>query len=106
MAMTKRKIKDLNSLDREIQRLRMHKLALENELDRNMGKLRKNYGSMVLNSVFSQFSPASNNIWVSLISRILENEKLRSGLHTLVDKMTDKVGDGVNFATQKLFHRK
>jgi len=104
--MGKQKIHDLESLDREILRLRLHKAAIEKSLDENVGKLKKNYGSMVLNSVFSQFSPASSNIWISLIGRILENDKLRNGMQTLADKVSDKVGDGVQFATQKLFHRK
>jgi hypothetical protein len=104
--MAKAKITDLKSLDREILALRSRKLALEGQLDVNVGKLRKGYGQMVLNSVFSQFNPASNNIWVALIGRLLENDRLKSGLNNLVDAVSNKVGEGVNMATQKLFHKK
>ena len=104
--MAKAKIKDLESLDREILRLRARQVALEGQIDMNVNKLRKGYGSMILNSVFSQFNPASNNIWVSLIARLLDNEKLKSGLGTLVDAVSDKVGQGASFAAQKFFHKK
>ena len=75
-------------------------------LEQLFGKLRRNYGSMVMNAVFSQINPASNNIWVSLIGRVLENDKLRSGMNNLVDAVSNKVGDGVNAVSQKLFHKK
>jgi hypothetical protein len=104
--MAKPTIQDLESLDREILRLRARKLALEGQLDMSVSKLRKGYGQMILNSVFSQFNPASNNIWVSLIARLLDNDKLKSGLNSLVDAVSDKVGQGANFAAQKLFHKK
>jgi len=101
-----KKIHDMAGLDREIARLRLRQQHLETGLDENFGKLRKNYGSMVMNAVFSQFNPASNNIWASLIGRVLENDRIRSGMNNLVDAVTNKVGDGVNAVTQKLFHKK
>jgi hypothetical protein len=104
--MAKSKITDLESLDREILRLRGRQTALEGQLDMSINKLRTGYGSMILNTVFSQFNPASNNIWVSLIGRLLENDRLKSGLGTLVDAVSDKVGQGASFAAQKLFHKK
>ena len=101
-----KKIHDMAGLDREIDRLRTRQKQLETRLDENFGKLRKNYGSMVMNAVFSQFNPASNNIWASLIGRVLENEKIRTGMNNLVDAVTNKVGEGVNAVTQKIFHQK
>ena len=101
-----KKIQDIAGLDREIIRLTARKQQLESNLDQNFGKLRKNYGSMVMNAVFSQFNPASNNIWASLIGRVLDNEKIRSGMNNLVDAVTNKVGDGVNAVSQKLLHKK
>ncbi len=101
-----KKINNMAGLDREIARLKDKQQQLETRLDENFGKLRRNYGSMVMNAVFSQINPASNNIWVSLIGRVLENDKLRSGMNNLVDAVSNKVGDGVNAVSQKLFHKK
>lgn len=101
-----KKIHDMAGLDREIARLQARQHQLEAGLNENFGKLRRNYGSMVMNAVFSQFNPASNNIWAALIGRVLENEKIRSGMNNLVDAVSNKVGEGVNAVSQKLFHRK
>ena len=106
--MTTGKIKNLDSLEKEIYRLKLRQKELEHSLDKNIMGLKKNAGSMALNSIMGSglastiSSPAG--FWDALLTRILQSKKIQDGVWKLVDNVSEKIGDGIDKVASKL-HR-
>jgi hypothetical protein len=99
-------VKNLNTLEKEIYRLKMRSKEIEKSLDGNIESLRENYGSMAMNSFFGQKKSSSSNFWASLTARILESEKLQNSFSKLAESLADKIGEGISHAADKIFHKK
>jgi hypothetical protein len=99
------KIRNLESLDSEIYRLKLRSKEIEHSLDKNIMGLRKNAGSMAINSFMQSGliqGVASGNFWTNLVFRLFQSKKLQDGLGKLVDNLTDKIGDGIDKVASKL----
>jgi hypothetical protein len=73
-------------------RRRIHNIQ---SLNRSIfSNLKGNYFNMTLNSIFgSRKSPT--HFWASLVTRIMESEKLQHGIGDLVTKAADKIGEAL-----------
>ena len=104
--MTTGKISNLDTLEKEIYRLKLRQKEIEHNLDKNVMGLKKNAGSLVLNSILgvglasTMASPAG--FWNALVMRVLESPKLQNGLGKLVDNVTEKLGDGIEKVASKI----
>lgn len=112
--MSATKITGVVSLEKEILRLKFRQKELEKNLDDNVLGLRKMAGSMAINSIvgttlgsaFSSFTSSPGNFWANMIMRLLQNEKLQTGVHKLVDGLTDKISTGMDKVAGKLRRNK
>jgi len=105
--MAHQQINNLLTLNKEIQRLTLRQKEIEDQLDKNVIGLKDNFGSMAFHtfigsSLGSFFANSTGNIWGSLIARIFQSTKLQSGLHKLVDGISDKLGDGIDSIASKI----
>ena len=105
MSLRKKNIRNLASLEKEIQRLRGEAKSMEKEMDDNMSYLQQNYSSMLMNSVLPE-TAGYKGIPGTLIHLILQHEKLRDAIARLAEHLLDKVSDGLEFVTEKIFTRK
>jgi hypothetical protein len=103
--MSNSKIRNLDTLEKEIYRLKLRQKEIEHTLDNNVMGLKKNYGSMVRNSIMGGSIlagiAAPTHFWSNLIVRLLENKKLQDGAGKLVDNLTEKIGDGISHFASK-----
>ncbi|OQY95555.1 MAG: hypothetical protein B6D37_05125 [Sphingobacteriales bacterium UTBCD1] len=103
------KIKNLDSLEKEIYRLRLEAKNYEGKLEENLDHLQKNYASMTFNTVFSR-SPdkesGKERIKEKIFSSIWENERIRSGIDKIIGHLADRASEGIESLIDKILHRK
>ncbi len=105
MVSTKRNIRDLRSLEKEISRLRQEAKNMEKELDDNMSYLQQNYSSMMMRSILPD-TGGYKGIPGTILHLVLQHERLRDALATLVEHLVDKASDGLEIITNKIFSKK
>ena len=105
--MSSQKIHNLSTLDKEIHRLKLRQKEIEDQLDKNVIGLKGNFGSMAFHTIIgsgigSYLASSTGNFWGGLVGRIFQSTKLQTGLHKLIDGITEKVGDGIDSIASKI----
>jgi len=98
-------IHNLDSLEKEIYRLKLEAKIIEEKLDHNLEHLQVNFPSMAMNSFFSQRKKKGEEN-DGLFGSFLKNE----GLNSVADKITahiaSRAADSIDKLIDKLFHNK
>src|SRR5579863_1117824 len=105
MATKAKKFENLQSLDREIRRLKLKAKQMENDFDDNFDHLQENYLPMVLNSVLPE-KIRYKGIPATIISLFLEHDRFRNTVIKLAEEVIDRVSDGVDYLSEKLKRKK
>lgn len=103
------KIKNLDTLEKEIYRLRLEAKSFERKLEDNLDHLQKNYASMAINSVFGKSSEKESGkekIKEKIFTSIWENEKIRNGIDKIIGHLADRAAEGIENLIDKILHRK
>jgi hypothetical protein len=103
--MSTHKIRNLETLENEILRLKLRQEEIEQTLDKNIMGFPKHLGSMALSSVMHSDlvqGIVSGNFWPQIFVRLIQNKKLQEGVRKLIDKVTDTISDGVDKVTSKI----
>jgi len=103
------KIRNLDTLEKEIYRLRLEAKNYENKLEESMDHLQKNYASMAINSVFRrppEKDQGKERIKEKIFSSIWENERIRNGIDKIIGHLADKASEGIENLIDKVLHRK
>lgn len=95
------KIQTLDSLEKEIYKLKLHARELESQLDKNIDHLQNNYGSMIRNSIFGNKTGAS-----ALSGGLFFTEKVQEGINKIVDHLAEKATDGIDAVIDKVFKKR
>jgi hypothetical protein len=90
----KKPIKNIHSLNKRINDLKLKQNKLEDKLDNNFHELKENFLGMSLNSILGKKNRASN-FWAEIVTHVMESEKLQQGVKNFVSKMSDKIGDAL-----------
>ncbi len=103
------KIRNLDTLEKEIYRLRLEAKNYEEKLEHNLDHFQKNYASMAINSVFRR-SPEKESgkerIKEKIFSSIWNNEKIRNGINKIIGHLADRASEGIENLFDKILHRK
>jgi hypothetical protein len=105
MATKAKKFENLQSLDREIRRLKLKAKQMENDFDDNFDHLQENYLPMVLNSVLPE-KIRYKGIPATIISLFLEHDRFRNTVIKLAEEVIDRVSDGIDYLSEKLKRNK
>ena len=100
------KIKNIDTLEKEIYRLELKARDHKNKMEKNFGHLQKHYASMTMNSFFNHNASSKEKVREKIFSTIWENEKVRNGIDKIVDYVSEKATDGVETLLNKIFHHK
>src|SRR5437870_1380368 len=98
-------IHDLDSLDRELYRLKLEAKKLEEKLDHNLDHLQENYLSMTMNSVFFRHENkknGDNGFWKSFV----RNEGFNSAVNTIAGNVASKAAEGLTDWMAKFVNKK
>ena len=93
------KINDLDSLEKEIYRLKLESKMTEAKFDKNVEFLKKNYPQMIFNSVLSR---NSNNRFKQNLFR---NETLNNVVSSVTEHIAEYATAGIKEKIDRLFNR-
>lgn len=86
----KKPIRNLTELEKEIYRLQVQSLKLENKMGNNFNHLKENFPQLVIGSFFTKSEGTSFRHRLSDL--IWSNEKVQTGVNKLIDVALDKAG--------------
>ncbi|SRR6266496_3104558 len=98
-------IHDLDTLEKEIYRLKLKAKNIEIILDDNFEKLRHNYSSMFMNSFFQKTKNEKTN-GNGFFESIFNNETVNAGVNKITDHISDKAIEGIGRLIDKVFKKK
>lgn len=97
-------IHNLDTLEKEILRLRLKAKTLEQEIGKNMDYLQDNYADMLLHS-FTKTKKGQAYEKYTVLDSLLKNERLNATLNTLTQHIADKASEHIENLVDKLFKK-
>ena len=67
--------------------------------------MRDNFGAMALQSLLGPDKSNSMGIPGNLMLKAINNEKLQNSLAQLIERLAEKVGEGIQKLTDKILHK-
>lgn len=98
-------IHNLDTLEREIYRLRLEAKNKEDKLNDNFEHLQKHFPHLLINS-FSCRKKYQNNREEDISGSIFKNEKLNLFINKIADKISERASDGIDHLFDKIFNKK
>jgi len=98
-------IHSLDSLEREIYRLKLEAKDLEDKMDYNFEQLQENFTSMAMNSLCGKKKNKEDGK-DDLFGSFLKNEQLNAVADKITDHIGNRAADGIDKLIDKLFHKK
>jgi hypothetical protein len=105
MIKARRKINNLQSLEKEIYRLKVEAKKMEDKLDGNFDHLQENFFSMAINS-FLHHRWYKDSWSTNIVAGLLNNERLQNALSRLFSYVADKTGEGFDVLLNRIFKKK
>ena len=99
----KKNIRDIDTLEKEIYRLKLEAKRTEDKFENNIDFLEKNYPSMVVNSFFCGEKEKKDN---RSNHSFFKSERLNSILSNVTDHIAERASDGIKDQIDKLFGKK
>ena len=97
--------RSMDSLDQEIRRLRTKAKQLEEKIDDNFNYFQQHSGSMFVRSLLPRKIDGEELTGLRLVDTVLQNERLQGILLKLADILAEKLGDGLNWLTTRVFKK-
>jgi len=98
--------RSMNALDQEIRQLRSKAKQLEGKIDDNFAYFQQHSGSMFVRSLLPRKVEGEEQLTgLRLVDAVLQNEKLQNVLLKLADIIAEKLGDGLNWLTTRVFKK-
>ena len=98
-------IHNLESLEREIYRLKQEAKSIEEKLDHNFEHLQENFSSITMNSFCSK-KKNNENGKAGLFASFLKDEKLNTVADKIKDHVASRAAEGIDKFIDKIFHKK
>ena len=84
----RKRIRNIQMLEREISRSRNRLKEIEGSFDDNILFFKENYGKMTMNTVLG--SRGTAGFWARIGEKLLESEKIKDSISHFIDKLTSK----------------
>jgi hypothetical protein len=90
------KIKNLHTLELEMEKMKLRLDHIERKLDDNVTELQKNAGMMAFNSIIGQEKKEKlHHFWAQMAEKLMDNPRLQNNIGKWVDKIADKLADKI-----------
>jgi hypothetical protein len=90
------KIKNLHTLELEMEKMKLRLDHIERKLDDNVTELRENAGMMAFNSIIGQEKKEKlHHFWARMAEKLMDNPRLQNNIGKWVDKIADKLADKI-----------
>ena len=98
--------RSMDTLDQEIRRLRVKAKQLEEKIDENFNYFQQHSGSMFVRSLLPRKIEGEEPLTgLRLVDTVLQNERLQNILLKLADIIAERLGDGLNWLTTRVFKK-
>jgi hypothetical protein len=98
-------IHNLDTLDKEIYRLKLEAKNIEDKLDDNFEKLRHNWFSMSMNSIFHKKKNEESSK-SHFFDSFFKNDGFNAVVNKITDHIANRASDGIDSLIDKIFHKK
>jgi hypothetical protein len=99
------KIHDLQSLDKEISRLRAEAKLLEKKIDDSFSYLQEHSSSMMVNTLLSGIIK-KETVSGTVVNFVLQNERFQKTVGRLAEVLVDKAAGGMDIIIDKIAPKK
>jgi uncharacterized membrane protein YheB (UPF0754 family) len=100
-------IHNLDTLEKEIYRLRLKAKNTADKLNDNFEHLQDHYTSMTMNSIFNHHScDHQEKLKEKIINFIWKNEKIHGGVNKIIDHLAAKTSEGAESLSHKIFNKR
>lgn len=100
-----RNIKNLDTLEKEIYRLKLEAKQIEEKLDQNLDYLQENFSSMTMNSFFHKKKHTENGK-TGFFDSAFKNDTFNTAIGKITDRIAVKAADGFESLVDKIFEKK
>jgi len=97
--------RSMDALDKDISRLRVKAKQLEEKIDENFNYFQQHSGSMFVRSLLPRKFEGEDLTGLPIVDTVLQNERLQNILLKLADLVAEKLGDGLNWLTTRVFKK-
>jgi hypothetical protein len=97
--------RSMDTLEKDIRRLRKKARDLEHQLDDNFTYFQQNSGTLFVRSLLPRRAQGETVTGNPIIDPFLQNERLQRVLAKLADMLAEKLGDGLNWMINRVFKR-
>jgi hypothetical protein len=98
--------RSLDALDQQIRQLRAKAKQLEEKIDDNFNYFQQHSGSMFVRSLLPRKVDGEEQLTgLRLLDVAMQNERLQGILLKLADILAEKLGDGLNWLTTRVFKK-
>jgi hypothetical protein len=97
--------RSMDALDQEIRRLRVKAKQLEEKIDDNFNYFQQHSGSMFVRSLLPRKIEGEELTGLRLVDAFLQNERLQKIILKLADILAERLGDGLNWLTTRVFKK-
>ena len=97
-------ISNLDTLDKEIRKLKATAKAMEHKWDENFDYLQVNYLSMVKNSVLKTTSPGES-LGGSMVKSFLNNDRLQHSTNRIIEHFAGKAAEWIDSLANRLIKK-
>ena len=97
--------RSIQALDQDIRRLRAKAKELEQKIDDNFSYFQQHSGSMFVRSLLPRKIDGEELTGLRLVDTFLANERLQKVIMRLADILAEKLGDGLNWLTARVFRK-
>ena len=99
-------IRNLDTIEKEIYRLKLEAKNIEEKLDNNLTFLQENYFSMIMNSFFHRRKHKEDEGKTSFMDSFFKSESFRNAVNTAADHIANRAAEGIEKLVDKIFHNK
>lgn len=104
--MKKIRIRSLDTLEKEIYRLRLEAKNMEETLDKNLDHFQENYRSMTMNSFFHKKKQEDEKQENGFFNSFFKNENFKAAINNITDHIADRAAEGIENLINRIFQKK
>lgn len=98
-------IHNLDTLEREIYRLKLEARNIEEKLDNNLEHLQENYFSMTMNSIFRD-KKQHDGEKTGFFESFFKSEAFAAALNKITESIASRTASGIENLVEKIFRKK
>jgi len=103
--MASKAARTLETLEKDIRRLKKKARVLEQQLDDNFTYFQQHSGTLFVRSLLPRKMEGESVTGIAMLDPFLQNERLQKVLAKVADILAERLGDGLNWVITRVFKK-